>query len=62
VTLDPEHGVAHRVNPAMKAMKPPGSEPALDRILAKAEPDELPSRDDSVLPPRDHGDPLVRVD
>jgi hypothetical protein len=60
--LNTEHGVTHRVDPAIKAMKPPSRKPALDRVLAETELDELPACDDAVLPSRDRGDPLVRVD
>ena len=61
VALGPEHGVPHGVNPAMKAMKAAGCEPAVDRVVTQAERDELPSRDDAVLPAREPGDSQVRV-
>jgi hypothetical protein len=53
--------MAHGVHPAMKAVKAPGREPALDRVLAEPERDELSSPDDTVLAARERRDSEVRV-
>jgi hypothetical protein len=53
--------VTHRVNPAVKGMKAPGAESAIDRISAQPELHELSSADDAVLAVGECRDLVVRV-
>jgi hypothetical protein len=53
--------VSDRVNPAMKAVKPPPTRATIDRVLTEPELHELSSRHDTVLSPGERCDLEVRV-
>jgi hypothetical protein len=51
--------VAYRVDTAMEAMKVKGLHRTVERAPRHAALEELPDRDDTVLPPRKPGDHLL---
>ena len=53
--------MAHGVHPAVKRVEPARSDPSLDRPRADARRDQLRTRDDAMLPPREGRDHRVRA-
>ncbi|MCW3063271.1 MAG: hypothetical protein JWN32_443 [Solirubrobacterales bacterium] len=60
-TLHAHRGMTHGVDTAVEAMEAAAGDPTLDRIPTEPQPEQLPHRDDRMLPRRERRKRNVRI-